>query len=106
MAQRTTQTSMTLHILTRELEAMHYACAIRELNCKVTPTERQGIVRVRISYLGRELTPEMGYFLREEVQRRLQVVQEAEAQELPLTESDLMPNDVVILVESLEDLPR
>lgn len=97
---------MTIHIPTRELEAMNFACAMHGLNCKVTPTERQGIVRVRISYLGRELTPEMAYFLREEVQQRLQVVQEAEAQELPLTESDLMPNDVVILVESLDDLPR
>lgn len=94
---------MTIHIPTRELEAIQYACAMRELNCKFTPTERAGIVRVRISYLGRELTPEMGYFLREEVQQRLQVVQEAEAQELPLSESDLMPTEGVILVE---DLPR
>lgn len=97
---------MTLHIPTSELEAMNFACAIHELNCKITPTERVGIVRVRISYLGRELTPEMAYFLREAVQRKLEADQEAEAQELPLTESDLMPNDVVILVESSEDLPR
>lgn len=94
---------MTLHILTTEVNALNFACTKSELNCKFTPTEREGITRVRISDKGREITPELAYFLCETTKQKIKDDEEAEQLEEPLSEEDLTPNNVLMIVE---DLPR
>lgn len=98
---------MTLDIMTREVDAVAYACVVVGLDCKFTPTESESFVKVRITDRGREVSQVLAYRLGSLVQVKIQVDRDADNLEHePLSESDLMPNDVVILVESLEDLPR
>lgn len=88
------------------MNAFAYACAKNELNYKFIPTELTGIVKVRISDRGREISNVLSYRLGALVQAKIQVDRDADNLEHePLSESDLMPNEGVILVESSEDLP-
>lgn len=100
---------MTLDIMTREVDAVAYACAVAGLDCKFSPTESEAFVKVRITDRGREISHVLTYRLGALVQAKIQADSDAENMEHePLTENDLLPspNNVVILVESSEDLPR
>lgn len=89
------------------MDAVAYACLKNEFNYWFIPTEMTGIVKVRISDKGREISNVLAYRLGAMVQAKIQVDRDADNLEHePLSESDLMPNDVVLLVEGLEDLPR
>lgn len=92
---------MILEIMTREMNAMAWACTKNELNYKFIPTEMTGIVKVRISDKGREISPALAYRLGALVAAKVNVDHDAESLHEPLLEEDLTPNNVVILVEDL-----
>lgn len=74
---------MILNVMTRETNAIQYACAKVDLNCMLIPTEFQGIVRVRISDWGKEISPELAWRLCALTQAKIDVDNRAERQELP-----------------------
>lgn len=92
---------MILEIMTREMMAMSYACAKNGLNLKFIPTEMTGIVKVRISDKGREISPALAYRLGALVVAKVNVDNDAESLQQPLSEEDLTPNNVLMIVEDL-----
>lgn len=90
---------MILEIPTSDMDAIAFACAHNdELNYKFFPTEITGIVKVRVTDKGKEISPAVAYRLCAVVEQKKRCDSER------LLERELMPegtNDVLIVVENL-----
>lgn len=95
---------MTIEIPTSEMEAMAYACAHNELNHKFFPTELTGIIKVRVTDKGKEISPAVAYRLCAIVEQKKRVdsdrllEEELRACGVPMPETT---NNVLIIVEDL-----
>lgn len=93
---------MLIEVGKQEGEALRYACAMNDLNCLVMETPITGIVKVRIREHGREISPALAYRLKGVVDQKIRYDRER------ILEADLLqePNNVLVLIENIEDLPR
>lgn len=90
---------MILEIPNSDMDAIAFACANNDgLNYKFFPTEFTGIVKVRVTDRGKEISPAVAYRLCAVVEQKKRYDSER------LLERELMPegkNDVLIVVENL-----
>jgi hypothetical protein len=93
---------MLIEVSKQEGQALLYACAMNDLNCLVMETPIIGIVKVRIRDRGREISPALAYRLKGVAEQKMRYDRER------ILEADLLqePNNVLVLVENIEDLPR
>lgn len=97
---------MRFHINKSELSAHKFACVLHDFKYAVMPSMTKDMLEFTVKKDGGELSQLEAYYLGRAVLQYVEIEKirrELPSQELPLSESDLMPNDVVILVE---DLPR
>lgn len=94
---------MLIEVSKQEGEALQYACVMNDLSCLVMETPITGIVKVRIRDRGREISPALAYRLKGVAEQRMRYDRER------ILEADLLQepnNNVLVLVENIEDLPR
>lgn len=94
---------MLIEVSKQEGEALRYACAMNDLHCQVFETAITGIVKVRIRDHGREISGALGYRLKGVADQKMRFDRER------ILEADLLQepkNNVLITVESIEELPR
>jgi hypothetical protein len=93
---------MLIEVSKQEGEALQYACVMNDLSCLVMQTPITGIVKVRIRDRGREISPALSYRLKGVAEQKMRYDRER------ILEADLLqePNNVLVLVENIEDLPR
>lgn len=91
---------MILEIPSTEVEAHSESCAFMELNYKFYPTEISGIVKIKVTDKGREISPAIAYRLGRLVDQKLRCEGER------ILESELMQqNNVVWTVEAIDVVP-
>lgn len=92
---------MILEVPTSDMDHITEACCLIDLNCRFFPTLISGIVKVRISDRGKEISPAIAYRLAVCVEQSKRAGRERILEEELLQEPI---NDVVITVESIEGL--
>jgi hypothetical protein len=91
---------MQIKIAKSETDAVKYICALNDFTCNFAPTTTQGIISVRITDRGKEISPSLAFILGRQVQLRIEImessykIQEAE-------ENYTGQNNVLTIVEDL-----
>lgn len=96
---------MQLDIDRNDVDAFRFVCALHDYTCHFAPTQKRGMISVRITDKGREIPAGIALCLGREVEKKLDL----DASNSRLQELDLMQhpkNNVLVTVESIDDLPR
>lgn len=86
-----------------ELTAHKFACCLHDFKYAVMPSMIKDMLEFTVKKDGGELTQLEGYYLGRAVLQYVEIekIRKEMAEHEPLSESDLMPNNVLV-----EDLPR
>ena len=91
---------MEITISTNDIDGIRYICAVHDLSYFTLPN-KPGLTDVVLRHSnGKELSPELAFAVGREMESKLSLDRtEREISKLP------MPNNVVVIVEPIEDLP-